>query len=60
VAAVSAALSVFYFPILTSYFRVSRPDREPLQCPDYLVLRLVRPLVQVRPRAVRRDAARPA
>ena len=60
VAAVSAALSVSYFLILTSYFRVSRPDREPLRCPDYLVLRLVRPLVQVRPRAVRRDAARPA
>ena len=38
----------------------SRPDREPLRCPSYLVLRLVRPSVQARQSAVRQDAARPA
>src|SRR6267143_6928447 len=39
---------------------LSRPDREPLRSPSYLVLRLVRPLVQARQSAVRRDAAPPA
>jgi hypothetical protein len=38
----------------------SRLDREPLQYPSYLVLRLVHPSVQARRSAVRQDAARPA
>jgi hypothetical protein len=50
----------FCFLILISCFRPTRPDREPLRCPDYRVLRLVRPLVQARQSAVRQDAARPA
>jgi len=39
---------------------LSRPDREPLACPSYLVLRLVRPSVQARRSAARPDAALPA
>ena len=39
---------------------LSRPDREPLRCPNYLVLRLVRPSVKARQSAVRQDATRPA
>ena len=38
---------------------LTRLDREPLRCRDYLVVRLVRPWVQARQSAVRRDAALP-
>ena len=39
---------------------LSRPDREPLRSPSYLVLRLVHPSAQARQSAVRQDAALPA